>query len=186
MSWIQSFSGKRVDPFDLRPEQVAFADIPIALARKPRFQGHTIRPYSVAEHCVRGAQLIEGPFKLAFLLHEVSEVYLPDVPTPIKRALRYTVPGCSESTVSWEHLEAVHARVICEALGLASLVPLLTCPEVREMDAQMLATEARDVMGPAPEDWGLKACPLAIAIDWWEAGDWAKGFRETYEELRAR
>jgi hypothetical protein len=108
--WIQSWSGKCVEP-----DQVGgIEEIAHVLAAKVRFQGHTRVPYSVAEHCVRGARSLPPAFALAFLLHEVSEVYLPDAPTPIKRRLVVSTPGGS---LSWELLEQRHAKAVLAALG---------------------------------------------------------------------
>lgn len=165
--WCQSFSGKVVTPLALKVEQVSFGDIAHALAQKVRFSGQLREPgYSVAQHCVVGAEQIAGPFALAFLLHEVSEVYLPDIPAPIKPML--TLMTGDLGAMTWSDLEAQHADVIFEALGLSSLRPLIDSPEVHKMDLQMLMTEKRDLMGPEPEPWGIDVEPLEYKI----AGCW--------------
>lgn len=160
MNWIQTFSGKGVTPLELKVDQVVFEDIPHALAQKTRFNGHLREFYSVAQHCVLGAEALRAEalvksveIELAFLLHEVSEVALPDVPAPIKKQLfiyknHNTFDG---EKMSWEDLEAQHAEVMFAALGLSDILPLIYSGYVKTMDRRMLITEKRDLRGPDVE-----------------------------------
>jgi 5'-deoxynucleotidase YfbR-like HD superfamily hydrolase len=65
-------------------------DIAHALANVARFNGHTSRHYSVAEHSVLVLQILRQWNCLNFkslmtgLLHDATEAYLPDLPTPFK------------------------------------------------------------------------------------------------------
>lgn len=82
---IRVFTGILIDPLNPHAEQIDIRDIAHALARMPRFAGHTPRFYSVAEHCLRCAQFCEGSFfELETLLHDAAEAYLMDIPKPIK------------------------------------------------------------------------------------------------------
>lgn len=156
-SWIQTLENRKLEPLEIKAEQVgSIKEIAHALAHKFRFSGHTEKPYSVAEHCVRGTNLLPPAFAGAFLLHELSEVYLPDIPAPVKPHLEVLVSG---GTISWENLEREHTHVMLQALGLASLEPLIYSPEVKRMDLAMLAAEKRDLVGPEPEPWGLTVEP---------------------------
>ncbi len=182
--WTQSYSGSVITPLELLPEQVHFPDIPHTLAQKVRFNGHLRVPgYTVAQHCVLGAEQIAGPFALAFLLHEVSEVYLPDIPSPIKPMLM--IGGEGDLLESWAHLESRHADAVFKALGLSSIRPLIDSPEVHLMDMQMLMTEKRDLMGPEPEPWGIDVAPLdSIIIDYcWDAKQARTRFTDLYYKL---
>ncbi len=155
-TWIQTLTNKKLEPLALTPEMVGPIDeIAHALAGKFRFTCQTNLRLSVAEHCVRGSRLLPPAFAGAFLLHELSEVYLPDIAAPIKPSLRVTAPGCTEATISWVELEKQHTSVILESLGLSSLEPLIYSHEVRHMDLAMLVAEKRDLCGPEPESWGL-------------------------------
>ena len=65
------------------------------LAKINRFNGHTVYPYSVAQHsinCYMVAQSyhhIQDPtFLLQILLHDAAEAYIGDIVRPIKMALR--------------------------------------------------------------------------------------------------
>lgn len=72
-----------------RPQdsEILIRDIAIALSRIPRFGGHTLRPYSVAAHCLQVSDLLPYRLKLAGLLHDASEAYLGDVIGPLKHVL---------------------------------------------------------------------------------------------------
>lgn len=81
---IRTCSGKYIDPFDPDPEMIDIEDIVWSLSRIQRFLGHTTLPYSVAQHCLMVSDLVPEEHKLAALLHDSSEAYLCDIPTPIK------------------------------------------------------------------------------------------------------
>lgn len=53
-------TGQLVDLLNPEPRTIKLADIALALSRIPRFAGHTIRPWTVADHCLLVADLI-GP-----------------------------------------------------------------------------------------------------------------------------
>lgn len=187
--WIQSYSSKVVTPRELKAEQVSLPDIAHALAQKVRFNGQLRElGYSVAQHCCLGAEQIAGPFKLAFLLHEVSEVYLPDIPSPLKSFVFVHIPKRNgepgTETISWAQLEAQHADAVFEALGLTSIRPLIDSPEVKAMDMQMLMTEKRDLASPEPEPWCIDVEPLqrVIATTWSSAAAEA-AFSNLFREL---
>lgn len=196
-SWQQSFSGKVVTPYDLRPEQVDFNDIGHALAQKIRFNGQCqVMGYTVAQHTVLGTKqlLTEGKSMqtaLAFLLHEVSEVYLPDVPSPVKRLLKVEIPDpagtLSVTQIPWTVLEDRHANVIFEAIGLSALRPLIDSPEVHEADLRMLMTEKRDLLGPSPQEWGFKEEPYPFKIvDIWEPAYAEDRWNAMFSALKGR
>ena len=91
MSTIQTYSGLLVDPLLLREEDIALPDIIQALGNIARFTGHTRRHYSVLEHSLRVAALVnEAPGSTAHdvawaLLHDASEAYLPKLPLPLRQ-----------------------------------------------------------------------------------------------------
>ena len=182
--WIQSYSGKAVTPLDLKEDQVSLDDIAHVLSQKVRFTGHLRDPgYSVAQHCILGAQAIHPQYALAFLLHDASEVYLPDIASPIKPAIHVVRPQGGVWT--WAELERHHADVILRALGLSEIRTLLDSDEVHEMDLRMLMTEKRDLMGPGPK-WEFDAKPLDIRISVWPAETAKTEFQKMFVALRAR
>lgn len=84
---IRTFSGKYLDVFNPDPEQICIEDIAHALANQCRFSGHTSKFYSVAQHSVMVSRRVPDRFKLQALMHDASEAYMLDIPTPIKLKL---------------------------------------------------------------------------------------------------
>lgn len=84
---IRTFTGKYIDPFNPKVEDICIEDIAHALSMIPRFGGHLPVFYSVAEHSMKVLdKLIFQPvhIQLEGLLHDASEAYLLDIPSPIK------------------------------------------------------------------------------------------------------
>jgi hypothetical protein len=137
MAWIQTFTGKKIDPTSITPAMVDAQDIAHALANKCRFTGHCDPFYSVAEHCVRVADLVGERFKLYALLHDAAEAYLPDVATPLK--------------LYFQELQEMEGNVN-HAIFHAFCPDVLTSPKTVEIvkfaDLSMLAAERRDLMTP--------------------------------------
>lgn len=77
---IRTFSGKNVNPLDLRFEDICIEDIAHGLALCNRFAGQSRKPISVAQHSVYVSRLCDSTgFELQGLLHDASEAYLGDV-----------------------------------------------------------------------------------------------------------
>ena len=79
------YSGREVDIFNLKPNDIDIEDIAHALSNLCRYGGHCLFHYSVALHSVlcsyEDGTNIE---KLAFLLHDASEAFVNDLIRPIK------------------------------------------------------------------------------------------------------
>lgn len=173
-SQIETFSGSTFDP--LRPNfaDIRIEDIAHALANQCRFSGHTRFRYSVAEHSVRvsewispallrdetwdGAQGSHDARCLWGLLHDASEAFLVDLPSPIKKA-RGSAIG-----VEYRAIERRLMVAVCKRFGLPIVEPEI----VREADAVILATEVRDLMhGDRPYWAKLTHAPDAGRIRPW-------------------
>lgn len=151
--WICTQSGVAFYPLDPRIEDVRLDDIAHALANKCRFTGHTRVFYSVAEHCVRGVRIgqrlgYSDNVLRAFLLHDGSEAYLPDVARPIKASL-----------TGFMEIEARVQAAVYAAFGIE--VSEAEAELVRKLDDIMLATERRDLMPPITSSWVLAEAPSA-------------------------
>ena len=182
LDWIQTLENRKLTPRELKPEQVGSIDeIAHALAGRFRFSGLTARRYSVAEHCTLGSQLLPPAFAGAFLLHELSEVYLPDIPSPLKPHVFVDVGEVA--AVAWSDLEREHTRTILAALGLSSIEPLVYSPEVRNMDLAMLAAEKAQLVGPEPEPWGLTVPAAKVDLRMWDPPLAANCFLARFAEL---
>lgn len=191
-NWMQTYSDQDLDPFDPKPEKIRFEDIAHGLACTNRFAGQQKgAPYTVAQHCVAGSYMIEPKFALAFLMHELDEVYLGDVITQVKRRLRVAIPGADydDPGEDWYEICRRHEEAIFEAIGAtlpAECAALLHSPEVKAMDLAMLAWEHRDLMGKPPHPWNIGVEPPEKAKNtilkaWpWDVAElaWNVRFRE--------
>ena len=85
MSSICTYTGKKFNYLDVKPEDICIEDIAHGLSNLCRYFGQCKRFYSVAEHCVKLSQanLLSGDPK-ARLLHDAVEAYIGDVARPLK------------------------------------------------------------------------------------------------------
>lgn len=102
MSAIATLSGATFDYAAPRPEQIHTDDIAVALSRHPRYCGQTTRRYTVAMHSVLVADLVEPEHRLHALLHDATEAYVCDLPSPAKKQMRDEAGGESD----YDRLEA--------------------------------------------------------------------------------
>jgi len=84
MTWIQTYTGKKFDILNPTSDMIDFEDICHVLAHRPRYNAHTPRFYSLAEHSIIVAMNVAPRYRLEALLHDAAETYLPDLPSPIK------------------------------------------------------------------------------------------------------
>lgn len=79
---IYTSTGRKINPLELLEDDIDVADLAHALALCNRFAGHTVRPISVAQHCVYASYLgydLSDQVRLQALLHDAAEAYLGDV-----------------------------------------------------------------------------------------------------------
>jgi uncharacterized protein len=86
-NWMETFSGVKFYPLDAQVDEIKIEDIAHALSNICRWGGHSKSFYSVAQHCVLVSQLVTKDCALEGLMHDASEAYLIDLPTPIKRMI---------------------------------------------------------------------------------------------------
>ena len=84
---IRTHSGKWVNVFEPTADMFVIEDISHALSRQCRFAGHLEHHYSVAQHSIMCSYLVPQEYALQALMHDASEAYLVDIPSPIKRHL---------------------------------------------------------------------------------------------------
>ena len=177
--YLQTVSGRWVNPFDPDPDQLDADDIARALANQCRFGGHSRSFYSVAQHSVIVSQLVEqrgGDVEDAFaaLMHDATEAYLGDMPHPLK----HRSPLGAAFKAAEDDLErAIRARF--------SIKP--DVPEVKRADRALLATERRAFSAETwhwPELDGVE--PLDIELRPWSPDEAAQAFSERYAELDAK
>ena len=125
-AYIQTYTGMRVHLPGACPSEIRIGDIAHALSYAPRFAGHTDRFYSVAEHSINVAEIVPDEYKLQALLHDATEAYLCDIPTPYKRLL-----------TNYKMLEDDLWSAISTKFG----VPFVMHAKVKHADGVMLMTE---------------------------------------------
>lgn len=143
--WMRTVSGKQFFPDQPTVDLIDIEDIAHALSNICRFAGHVSSFYSVAQHSVIVAGIVKDlggtrHDQIWGLLHDATEAYLTDIPTPVKILLKDFGP-----------LEDKLHLCISKKFGLSEEMPEI----VKRADVIALATEARDLMGD-PKDWGLK------------------------------
>src|SRR5690606_24523800 len=81
---LEVHSGKVVDLFNFRTEDVDLRDIARGLSNESRFGNQTVF-YSVGQHSVILSKVVPDHLAAAALLHDAAEAYLGDVPVPLKK-----------------------------------------------------------------------------------------------------
>jgi uncharacterized protein len=177
--FLQTVSGRRVNPFDPDPSQLDAEDIARALGNLCRFGGHARSFYSVAQHSVIVSELVEqrggdAEDVFAALMHDASEAYLGDMPHPIK----HRSPLGAAFKAAEEHLEAaIRARFRIKA----------DVPEIKRADRALLATER---LAFSAENWHWPeldgVAPLDLELTAWSPDEATAAFARRYAELDAR
>jgi 5'-deoxynucleotidase YfbR-like HD superfamily hydrolase len=131
--WFLSHTGRKIYPFDLRPEDVDIDDIAHSLSNLCRFNGHCDTFYSVAQHSVLVSRILHGEGKelqKIGLLHDATEAYCGDMISPIKRAMG-----------EFKYMEDRQWIAISHCFHL----PERISSRVKEADMEALITEKRDL-----------------------------------------
>lgn len=134
---IQTYTGKMFNPFEPDPALIDIRDIAHALSHQCRFSGHVSRFYSVAQHCYLASLYAPKEFRLHALLHDASEAYVVDIPSPIKK---------HPDLWHYRRLEAGVMLAIADRFGIDR--GFEHNPFIHVVDTRLCATEARDLMTP--------------------------------------
>ena len=128
---IRTFSGKLVNILNTDPNSIVIEDIAHSLSFIPRFGGHLSRLYSVGQHSLSCSFLVDDEYKLEALMHDATEAYMTDIPSPIKHNLP-----------DYKEMENNLHRVICNKFGL----PFPMSKEIKKIDKKMLEMEWKLLM----------------------------------------
>ena len=177
--YLQTVSGRWVNPFDPDPAQLDAGDIARALANQCRFGGHSRVFYSVAQHSVIVSRLVEerggdAEDVFAALMHDAAEAYLGDMPHPLKHR--------SPLGAAFKEAEVHLEQAIRDRFGIKPGVPA-----IKQADRALLATERRAFSAETwhwPELDGVE--PLDLELTAWSPDKAADEFAARYAELVAR
>jgi 5'-deoxynucleotidase YfbR-like HD superfamily hydrolase len=171
--FVQTQSGVPFPPMLPYLEGVFIEDIAHSLAMQCRFNGHTDRFYSVAEHCVLLSHAVSPGNAPWALLHDAAEAYIGDMVFPLK-----------EEIPQYKQIEDPIMGVICARFGLDTNQP----EEVTEYDRRIVIDERDALMAATRTVWpALEGFdPLGVNIVGWSP-DWAKAeFMSRFHQLFTR
>jgi hypothetical protein len=158
--FVGTYSGLHFWLKNPKSENVNLEDIAQALSKICRFNGHTKRFYSVAEHSLNVEKLLRkqgcnSQVRLYGLLHDAAEAYCCDIPRPLKALLQ-----------GYRQIEDGIMKVIYEAFGV---------PEPNTFQRQLigladdyiLAVESKELMTNINK-WNLAAIDNNDKLDTWD------------------
>jgi hypothetical protein len=185
-NFIRTYTGKKFWPLNPVVTDICIEDIAHALAFECRFAGHCNRFYSVADHSIRVSHEVERRamqdhrshealiqvIELAMwgLLHDASEAYLKDMPSPIKRAPQI---GTVYKQYEGNLMDAIALR-----FDLMPIEPAI----VRDVDRTLCHTEMRDLMNGSV----VRGTPLEETIFPRTSFDARRDFLARYTQLEFR
>lgn len=179
--WIETYTGRHVNPLQLKPEDIDIKDIAHSLSMLCRFVGHCKWLYTVGQHSIHVANLVDGARGinqdwtlekhnrtcLAALLHDGGEVYLSDLSRPVKHSGLFK---------QYRELEKVVTGRIMERYGCTGVDWGL----IKRMDDTMLATEAAHLMFSGGSGWYLPEPALSHDVPKMDAEEVEELFTERF------
>lgn len=164
--YIQTYTSVKFYPLDPRASEIRIEDIAHGLSNICRFNGQSIKFYSVAEHSVHISNHVPLEYALWGLLHDAPEAYISDVPRPIKKS----IPIFSE-------IEDKIMNKVCEKFNLVGEMP----SEVKNIDNRILTDERYALMGSS--DWNPIEEGLDVSIECWKPETAKQMFLKRFLEL---
>lgn len=169
---ILLLSGEMYNYQDPHSNVFDIEDVATGLSKICRFAGHLPVFYSVAQHSYYVSYCVDERYALDGLLHDATEAFLVDVPTPLKAQLP-----------DYQRLERLHEAYVLSRFGVD--YPLHK--EVHRADKAVFAAEVRDLR---PDDWEAYGLDGVIPFEWyidpWPPNTAKQMFLQRYKELVAR
>lgn len=131
MTWILTNSARPFDLLNPRAENLITTDLAHALSLVCRFNGHCAHHYSVAQHSLLVAYIIEKEGgtpeeQLAGLLHDGTEAYISDLTRPLKLLL---IEAAKQRKNAWLGLISRHTLRLHVVADYAEQLRILTTAE---------------------------------------------------------
>lgn len=171
MSRVATYTGS-INILSPAVHDIRIEDIAHSLAQSPRFNGHGKFPFSVAQHSMNVARMLDNNLKLAGLLHDAAEAYIGDSTSPLKRDISQLV------AVEHNLKRAIFRRFDIDHLWDASAIS--------NVDKRMLKTEAL-VLFQDCSWWDMPYVPFenveVFESDWRTVKNQFLGAFDTYRRL---
>jgi uncharacterized protein len=148
-AWMSTYTGRIIYPLELDIESIDIIDIAHSLSNICRYNGHTNRFYSVAEHCIHLCHIAPDEYKLWALLHDASEAYLNDMTSPIKWRFQ-----------SYRLLQERVMQLVAKRFNLPYPIP----PLIKELDSCIVYDEWSALMHPTKDFKVIGGHPNAKAL----------------------
>jgi 5'-deoxynucleotidase YfbR-like HD superfamily hydrolase len=162
--------GKQINFLSPKASQIDIRDIAHALSRIVRFNGHTIKPYYVAQHLCLCHDQAPTEVKREALGHDFAEYAACDIPSPLKALIPQYV-----------EIERRLEEVIARKFRFRYPWPAL----VKEIDHRALLTEMRDLTDR--QDWKqYPAAPFDEVIVPWDSARCHREFLKRFNQLTAK
>ncbi|WP_428421916.1 hypothetical protein [Methylibium sp.] len=186
MTFIVTAGADELDVRTPAPGHITIWSIAWSLAQINRFNGHALRPYSVAEHSLLVCEICEREMGLnvhgllAALMHDAHEFASGDMHTPGKRVIGE----------AWYHWETRWSTLVQRCFSIVTPTQAYHA-QIHRADLMALATERRDLMQPTPTRWAV--LHAVEPVDWvrldtperaahdWEF--WRDRFLDRFHEL---
>lgn len=169
--YIRTYTGKQFFWDDIERNVFDIRDIAHALSMNCRWTGHVREFYSVAQHSVHVARNVPVQHRLAALLHDATEAYVHDTPSPLKWYLK------EKGFTQFAELE----QRVDQALWKWFKLDWPRDPLIKEADLRMLATEHRDLMPKDTNGYGDEAKERKYMVEPypWHIDPWPPKVAET-------
>lgn len=193
MTWIVTADGFEANVLYPTPDMFEIERIAHSLSQINRFNGHAVRPYSVAEHSLLVLELAERMGldvfgQMAALLHDAHEAFVGDMSTPVKQCLGR----------SWSGFEDRIAHHLSLRFGFHTAL-VHASQEIKRADLIALAIERHHLL-PHVQPSGVPSTPwsclsglgevhhMADLMDRHVVGmawhEWRDAFIDRFQELQ--
>jgi uncharacterized protein len=171
--WIQTYSGLKIDLMNPNPKAINIIDIARSLSMQCRFAGHCKKFYSVAEHSYHVSRILPEHLALQGLLHDASEAYLTDIPSPLKPML-----------LNYNTLENNFTDLIFNIFGIPDYE--IFEDQIHNADMKILKAETEELVSkPAINNWTdrLPIASVLTRIKCWDPETAEDVFLKRFREL---